>query len=270
MKHSIVTYLKGAAMGSADVVPGVSGGTIAFITGIYTRLIDGITHALSPQAFINDTVNHVKSIDWELFLPLGLGIATALLALSHVIQYLLSTYPSHLYAFFFGLILASAVYIYRAIDDDIADTISHVAWGTLTGIVIVGVEVANPSQSLTTLFVSGMLAITAMILPGISGAFILLMLDQYEHVIGLIATFDIIPLTVFTAGAITGIAAFAHLLHWLLHERRTATLGFLTGLMLGSLKLPYEQITVVNWHVVLIGAVGMAVVLGLHAFAEDT
>jgi len=231
-------------MGMADVVPGVSGGTIAFITGIYEELIASIgkidAKALrvlmkqGPIAFFH----HVNG---PFLLALGLGIATSIVSLSRLITYLLDTYPVQLWSFFFGLILASAFYIG-----------STVKWSRfkeylaliLGAIVAYFISVASPSGGdvgLVYVFFSASIAICAMILPGISGSFILLLLGSYTTVFGAIGHFTDDPavhapvIAAFGAGALIGLLSFAKLLNFLFSNYKTLTIAVLTGFMLGSL-----------------------------------
>jgi putative membrane protein len=237
-------FLKGLAMGMADVVPGVSGGTIAFITGIYEELIASIgkidAKALrvltkqGPMAFF-------QHINGPFLLALGLGIAISIVSLSRLITYLLDTYPVQVWSFFFGLILASAVYIG-----------SKVKWShfkeylalIIGAIVAYLISIASPSGGevgLVYVFFSASIAICAMILPGISGSFILLLLGSYATVFGAIGHFADEPtvyapvIATFLAGALIGLLSFAKLLNYLFSNFKTLTIAVLTGFMLGSL-----------------------------------
>jgi putative membrane protein len=231
-------FLKGIAMGAADVVPGVSGGTIAFVTGIYTELLDSIKN-INLQAlktlFKDGPRAFWQSINGTFLLVLGSGILLALLSLARGIHYLLMNYPVWLWAFFFGLILASCWYIGKEIG----------RWGLAQlvllalGAVIAGfISTASPTSVTPTpliILLAGSIAICAMILPGISGSFILLLMGLYEPVLGAVRQLDIQLLGTFAVGAAIGLMAFSRLLSWLLHHYKDAMFALLTGFMAGSL-----------------------------------
>lgn len=260
---AVTTYLKGVAMGAADIIPGVSGGTIALITGIYTQLVDAVKHVVTPPTTVDGIYEYFEKIDYRFLLTLLAGIVTALLALSWFITYLIRTARSFVYAFFTGVILASAVYICK--DVDFEDSWDNLVTGALTGLVVTGIEVAAPQTSLIFLFVSGALAITAMILPGISGAFILVILGQYEPVLASVKQFQFLNLFVFGLGAIAGLAVFTHpLQHWL-HRNRDRALTFLTGMMLGAVKTLLAE-TFFSPVTAVAGLVGILVVYALHRY----
>ncbi len=253
-------------MGSADIIPGVSGGTIAFITGIYTRLVDGISYVadlFNPRNWedITDFDSHLENlrgIDWSLFVPLLFGIGVAFAVLSTVIAGLLKDFRLVTYSFFFGLILGSAVFLYQDLEKVDKYTILYSFSGILLGFLIVSINGLGASHSLSVLFFSGALAITAMILPGVSGAFILLILNQYEYVLEMINNFRMGEIAVFGIGAAIGLLSFSKLLHYLLHKYRNKTIGFLTGLMVGSLRLPAEVIWNGSWRESLMGVIMFA------------
>ncbi|MCB2388224.1 DUF368 domain-containing protein [Thalassolituus alkanivorans] len=231
-------FLKGIAMGAADVVPGVSGGTIAFVTGIYTELLDSIKN-INLQAlktlFKDGPRAFWQSINGTFLLVLGSGILLALLSLARGIHYLLMNYPVWLWAFFFGLILASCWHIGKEIG----------RWGLAQlvllalGAVIAGfISTASPTSVTPTpliILLAGSIAICAMILPGISGSFILLLMGLYEPVLGAVRQLDIQLLGTFAVGAAIGLMAFSRLLSWLLHHYKDAMFALLTGFMAGSL-----------------------------------
>ncbi|MDY6920483.1 MAG: DUF368 domain-containing protein [Pseudomonadota bacterium] len=255
LKASVLLFLKGMAMGAADIVPGVSGGTVAFITGIYEKLVDSIG-AIGPQT-IRVLLQQGPVAAWHSFngnflLLLFAGILTSVFTLSSLISGLLQQHPQLLWAFFFGLILASAVHIGRQIP----------RWGPATGVALVlgagiayGITTVSPQElPLTplTLFLAGSIAICAMVLPGVSGSFILLLLGMYGHVIGAVKGLQLGNLALFSAGCVLGLLLFTRLLSWLLHHYHALTLALLTGFMLGSLNKvwPWKQTltTRVNSH----------------------
>lgn len=235
---SLSIFLKGLAMGAADVVPGVSGGTIAFITGIYDPLINALKsfnlQALRTlkQAGIKGFLTHVHA---AFLVPLLLGIACAILTLAKGIHYLLLQYPEYVWAFFFGLIIASAGMIGRQITTrGMAQIVA-----LLCGIVIAAaISVATPTAIEPTpliVFGAGAIAICAMILPGISGSFLLLLMGLYEPIIGAIKSFELLTLGVFGCGAVVGILSFVRVLSFLLQRYHNTMLALLTGFMLGTL-----------------------------------
>lgn len=245
MKHFWL-FLKGIAMGAADVVPGVSGGTIAFVTGIYTELLDSIKsinlHALKtlfkegPRAFW-------QSINGTFLLVLGSGILLALLSLARGIHYLLMHYPVWLWAFFFGLIVASCWHIGKEIE---RWHLPQLALFALGAIVAGAISTASPTSISATpliILLAGSIAICAMILPGISGSFILLLMGLYEPVLGAVKQLDFQLLGTFALGAAFGLLAFSRLLSWLLHHYKSAMFALLTGFMAGSLLKvwPWKQ-----------------------------
>lgn len=245
-KEYLRLYFTGFAMGSADIIPGVSGGTIAFIMGIYTTLVDAI------KSFNLDAIRlavgrkfaaFVEHVSLRFLVALGLGILSAVLLLSNVLGSLLESQPTYVFAFFGGLVIASIV----AIMPDVkwtSLTLACLAVGTVLGFVITGLEALDPtrvSHDYITLFFSGSIAIVAMILPGISGSFILLVLGQYQYVLDSVRNRDILTLIVVALGCLVGIIAFSRVLSFLLHRVRAPTLAVLIGFMIGSLRELWEQ-----------------------------
>ena len=229
---------KGMAMGAADVVPGVSGGTIAFITGIYDRLLNALK-SVNPsllKVFSNEGFSGVwQRVDGTFLLCVFGGVLTSILSFAHVITWFLATYPEMLWSFFFGLILVSGLHMIRQVHQWHAGTIVML----LAGMVIAyAVGVLSPTslepEPLTLLF-AGAIAICAMILPGISGSFILLMMGLYGPVIDAVKNLDLVVLAIFGTGCIGGLLSFSHVLSWLLKRHRDLALSLLTGLMLGAL-----------------------------------
>jgi putative membrane protein len=231
-------FFRGLAMGAADVVPGVSGGTIAFITGIYGRLLDaisGVSPALLSTLRREGFAAAWKQLDGTFLLTLGSGILVAIASLAKVIHYLLMHHPIALWAFFFGLIIASCWHIGRTIQQWRWQELAAIALGT----VVAGwISMASPTEieaSLPVVFVAGSIAICAMILPGISGSFMLLLMGLYGPVMAAIKGLDLPLLGTFAAGALLGLLLFSRLLSWLLHHFESVVLALLTGFMVGSL-----------------------------------
>ena len=229
---------KGMAMGAADVVPGVSGGTIAFITGIYDRLLNALK-SVNPsllKVLSNEGFAGVwQRMDGTFLLCVFGGVLTSILSFAHVITWFLAVYPEMLWAFFFGLILVSGLHMIRQVNRWHSGTIAML----LVGVVIAyAVGVLSPTSlepEPLTLFFAGAIAICAMILPGISGSFILLMMGLYGPVIDAVKNLDLVVLAIFGSGCIGGLLSFSHVLSWLLKKHRDLALSLLTGLMLGAL-----------------------------------
>jgi putative membrane protein len=247
-KDYLLLVLKGMGMGASDVVPGVSGGTIAFITGIYEELINSIKsinlHAL--KLFFSGKFSEFwKSINGTFLISVLLGIAISVFSLAKLLEYLLINYPILVWSFFFGLIVASAIYVSRAIKKWNAGTIIT----GIAGIVIAYfITVISPSEANATwwfIFVSGAIAICAMILPGISGSFILVLLGMYTFILSAVGDLNIAVLLVFLAGAAVGIIAFSNVLSWLLKKFHDLTIALLAGFMVGSLNKvwPWKDVT---------------------------
>ena len=222
-------------MGAADVIPGVSGGTIAFMTGIYEELIGSI-NAIDTYAVKMLFTGRLKAFWKHINLVcVFAGILLSVLSLAKLMQFLLSTYPIQTWAFFFGLIVASSIFILRGVKDWNFKDVIFLAAGTVLGIVVCTLSPTQTPDGLWFIFLSGSIAICAMILPGISGSFILLILGKYEYIMNAIVDMDIAVLAVFATGAAAGILAFSKFLHWLLARYHRQTLVVLAGFIIGSL-----------------------------------
>jgi len=239
IKDYLLLTVRGLAMGAADVVPGVSGGTIAFVTGIYEELINSI------KSFNLEAVNVLfkkgiapfwKHINGNFLLSVGTGIILSVLTLAKVMQELLVSAPILLWSFFFGLIIGSAVTIAQKIKKWNPTNIICSILGTIIAYYITAMSPASTPEDFWFIILCGSIAICAMILPGISGAFILLMFSKYEFVLNAISSmkFDIIVL--FGIGAAGGIIAFSNVLSWLLKKWHDATTAILMGFMIGALN----------------------------------
>ena len=249
-KEIFLIFLRGLFMGSADIIPGVSGGTIALITGIYERLIYAISSIkfsfLKPllSCDFTDFKNKlIEEIDFELFIPLFLGIGIAFITLAKVISYLLDTQTAYTFSFFLGLILASAYILYTKLENISLKLIAITAIGIILSYIFVGLNPIATNHSLIVIFISGLIAICAMILPGISGSFLLLLLGQYQYMLNALNSRNLIEIIVFCIGAVIGILGFSKLLNYLLERYESATMAFLIGIMLGTLRLPIIKIT---------------------------
>ncbi len=239
MKDYLLIAFKGMGMGAADVVPGVSGGTIAFITGIYEELINSIK-SINGNAvkllFQFKFKEFWQAINGNFLLALIFGIFLSFLSLAKLIKYFLAEQPILIWSFFFGLIVASAIVIARKITEWKLRTIIAMLIGIGIAYMVTVVTPAETPTSYWFLFLSGALAICAMILPGISGAFILLLLGKYEYILNAISSFKLDVVAVVGAGAVIGLLSFSNLLSWLLKKYHNMTIGLLSGFMIGSLN----------------------------------
>lgn len=242
-------FIRGLFMGSADIVPGVSGGTIALITGIYERLVTAISNIklrwIKPLIHLNknEFISELKAdIDFSFFIPLILGIGIAFLSLSKVIGYCLDVYTAYTFAFFLGLIIASAYILFTQIKEiNIVNIFLIVIFAVLTWI-FVGLNPIAANHSIPIIFLSAVIAICAMILPGISGSFILLLLGQYEYMLGALSSFKIVDIVVFVLGAIIGLLGFSRFVKYAIENYRAATIASLMGIMIGTIRLPCQNI----------------------------
>lgn len=244
-------FLKGMAMGAADVVPGVSGGTIAFITGIYDRLLAAIS-ACTPDKllwFARGRGREIwRAIDGGFLVTLLAGIMVSIGTLASAISYLLEVHPELIWSFFFGLILVSVFLVGREIRNWNLWTLLMLVMGAAGAYII---TVAAPVQwpvNPPMVFLAGAIAICAMILPGISGSFILLLLGMYAAILDAVRSFEVGLLLIFAGGCLVGLLSFSRLLTWLLQHARSATLALLTGLMVGSLNKVWPWKETLSWR----------------------
>ncbi len=245
MKKHLLLYLKGMAMGAADVVPGVSGGTIAFISGIYGQLLEAL--ARMPQGIVWLLRGRVREA-WALvhanfLLVLLAGIATSILSLARVITWLLEHQPIPLWSFFFGLIMVSCWMVGRTIKRWGAGSMATFAIGVICAWYITVAAPLNWGQDYASLFMAGAIAICAMILPGVSGSFLLLMMGLYHFVLDAVKGFELDIIAIFALGCVFGLLGFARILKAALDRYHDLTLALLTGFMLGSLNKvwPWKQ-----------------------------
>ncbi len=270
IREWVVVYFKGFCMGMADAVPGVSGGTIALITGIYERLIAAIT-AIEPDRILQVLAGvrprdrgaaweALREMDFFFLVSLGVGIVTAVVAVTGAVEYAVHAYPVPTFGFFFGLIAASALVLYDTVSLDTPGRIAAAILGFSLAFVVSGEAAAGLDHSLPVVFFAGSIAVSAMILPGVSGSLILLILGQYtfmtetlsrvrEGVTGLVrggdlaAVFDPgVTAAVFVAGAVVGLFTIAHAVRYALEHAREATLAFLVALIVGALRAPLLRI----------------------------
>lgn len=251
MNKNVLLYAKGIAMGAADVVPGVSGGTVAFISGIYDELLRSIASLPHAAGLLlrGRVVAAWQTANAQFLLVLLAGIVTSVASLARLITYLLEHQPIPVWSFFFGLILVSSHIVAR--------DIQRWNWSRGAGFLLGAafaywITVAAPVQWGTdplSIFLAGAIAICAMILPGISGSFILVLLGLYPFILGAVKSLDLAVLGLFASGCLVGIVGFAGILRWLLVRWRDLGLAFLTGLMLGSLNKIWPWKETLSWRV---------------------
>ncbi|MBP1985601.1 DUF368 domain-containing protein [Halolamina salifodinae] len=267
-RETLGVYLRGVAMGAADAVPGVSGGTIALLTGIYPRLIAAVT-AVEPDRIFRvlglpirarrtDAVDAFREMDGLFLAALGLGIVSAIVTVSRVLEHAMEVYPAATFGGFFGLIGASAWLLRRQMRFDTRGRRAAAASGFLVAFLLSGQAEGALGHSLPVTFLAGSIAVSAMILPGVSGSLLLLLIGQYEYMIGELSAFvdDLIAfasgetlavppgsatIVTFVAGALVGLFTVAHGVRWALDNWKDATMTFLVALVVGALRAPVIQ-----------------------------
>lgn len=300
-KDYFIISLKGMAMGAADVVPGVSGGTIAFISGIYEELLESIS-AVKISLFKKIKEEGFKAVwnevNGNFLLALIVGIFLSVFSLAKLIGGLLETQPILVWSFFFGLVLASILYVGKQIESWNFKTVLVLLIGAFIAYYITTLKpVVSDEVSLGYIFMSGALAICAMILPGISGAFILVILGAYKAVLDAIEDRDIKVLLTFAIGAVVGILSFSKVLKWLFGNYHNLTLAALAGFILGSLnkiwpwkhaltfrtnshgeQVPFNEVSVLPWNyegdaqllfAIVLAVVGFGLILLLESMATQ-
>jgi putative membrane protein len=239
---AIVQVVRGFCMGAADVVPGVSGGTIALVLGIYTQLIDAVregARALGRFAKLDlrGGIEVLRTVPWGFLIPLLAGIGLAILSLAHTIERLLDEEPVRMAGLFLGLVVGSIVVTLELVKRDRQRMLTLGAAAVVTFLVLGLRSGPAADPSLGFVFVAGAVAICAMILPGVSGSFLLLMLGMYDYVLEAVNDRDLAVLGVFLVGAVLGLALFSSALHWALHQHPDTVMAGLVGLMIGSLRV---------------------------------
>lgn len=250
MREIPFTLLRGFVMGAADIVPGVSGGTVALVFAIYHRLIEAVrTGSTALGRFLKldlrGGIESLRSVEWSFFLPLVVGIGAAVVVMSGVIESALTDYPVEMAGLFLGLVAGSVVVAWQLLERrDLARLGVLVAVGAVTWVVLglrEGTSDASVSQvsdpALWTYFAAGAVAICAMILPGISGSFILVMLGMYGPVLAAVNDRNLLPVALVALGCVVGLALFSQVLHWALAEHYDSMMAAMIGLMLGSLRV---------------------------------
>jgi len=288
---------RGFAMGASDIVPGVSGGTMALILGIYEELINSIKAVLNRDAIRLalgfKIAQALELVPWKFLASVAGGIFLAIFTMSYFLEWVLERYPSLLWAFFFGLVLASVFTVSRQVQRWGVGPALGVAMGAVGAYLIVGLVPTQTPDTWWFLFLSGTIAICAMVLPGVSGAFILVLLGKYQFLLSAVTSRDIVPLALVVAGAGVGIVTFAQVLSWLFKRYHDSTVAVLTGMLIGSLRkiwpwketietmldrhgkeIPIRQVNILpvafDGQVVAaiaLAAIGCALIVGLNAYA---
>jgi len=247
MKEYVGLFFKGVAMGAANVIPGVSGGTIALITGIFEKLIHSIKSidiVALKFLFSGKLKQFVDRVNLYFLVAVFLGIAVSILTLAKLLGFLFENYPVLIWSYFFGLILASVYFVGRRINKITIGVVVAFIVGTAIALVITLLSPATPNGDFYYLFLCGIVAICSMILPGLSGSFVLILMGNYELVfIKAVNDFDVKILGPVVLGSIVGLIAFSHLLSWIFHRFKEVTISLLTGFILGSLSIlwPWKE-----------------------------
>ena len=241
------TFLRGMAMGSADIVPGVSGGTVALVLAIYHRLIVAIRTGSSALGHllkldVRGAVERLRAVEWVFLVPLGLGILTAVLVLAATIEHQLEEHPVQMAGLFLGLVAGATVVATGLLTRrDAREWLLIVASGTsfflLLGLTDTGAGTAGVTPPMWAFLLSGAVAICAMILPGVSGSFLLVAMGMYAPVLAAVTGRDFVSLSVFLLGCVVGLALFSQLLHWALAEHYDTVMALMIGLLVGSLRI---------------------------------
>ena len=228
-------------MGAANVIPGVSGGTIALITGIFERLINAIKSFDATAVkllFKGEFKALLKHIDFNFLLAVGVGVAISILSIARLFDYLFESYPVYIWSFFFGLILASVYFVGKEVGQWKISNVIIFAIGAAIAISISVLSPANPNDSILYLFVCGIVGACSMILPGLSGSFVLILMGNYQLImIDAVNNLDLAILLPVAVGAAVGLLAFSYILSWVFKKFRGETLSLLSGFILGSLLI---------------------------------
>ena len=247
IRYYFALFFKGIGMGAANVIPGVSGGTIALITGIFEELIDSIK-SFDLQAlkffFTGKFKQFADHVNLDFLIALFLGIGVSIISIAKLFEYLFINYPVYIWAFFFGLILASVYFVGKTINKWNRSVIIAFVIGTVLALIITFLNPATENENVFYLFICGIIAVCSMILPGLSGSFILILLGNYELVmIHAVSNFRVNILIPVAFGAAVGLIAFSHFLSWIFKKFRNETISILTGFILGSLAIlwPWKE-----------------------------
>lgn len=239
LNNRSILFLKGMAMGISDLIPGISGGTIALLLGIYKEFISSLK-SINYKSFIYLIRLDFKKLNNQLnlcfLLPVFFGILSSIFIFSSLISFLLLDYKVLLFSFFFGLIFFSSIRLISSLKPNLTLDFLIVFVGLVIGLSFFFVSSLSTSNSIFSIFLAGFIAISAMLLPGISGSYILLILGKYEFMLDSISSFNWINILIFSLGAIAGILSFSKMIHYLLKNYYRSTIFFLSGLMMGALN----------------------------------
>ena len=285
LKDYVGLAARGFAMGASDIVPGVSGGTMALILGIYEELIQSIRAVLNPEAIKLLLRFKIKQaldlLPWKFLVSVALGIFLAVFSMSYALEWVLDRYPSLLWAFFFGLVAASILMVGKKVQKWGVMPVLAIVVGAVGAYTVVGLVPIETPNTWWFWFLSGVIAISAMVLPGVSGAFILVLLGKYKGLLSAVTNQDFVTLFLVVAGAGVGIVSVAQVLGWLFKRYHDTTVAFLAGMLIGSLRKvwPWKESldSVKNvlppsftWGVVLavlLLVAGFALISGLNLWA---
>ena len=238
-KDYLLLYAKGLGVGAVDLVPGVSGGTIAFITGIYEELIDSLRSLTFKNAkllFSGKPSAFWSAVNGNFLLVLALGIGTSIVSLVKVVLYVINNHPIATWSFFFGLILVSTFSILKSVRKFSIPLLICFCVGAVTAYLITAMSASQTPNDLWFIFICGSLAVCALMLPGTSGSFVLLLMGKYQYILDAINDLKISILAVFAGGAVVGLLSFSHFLSWLLRKYHDVTIALLSGFLFGSLN----------------------------------
>ena len=247
IKEDIINGLKGIAIGTANVIPGVSGATLAIITGVFERLVNAVKSVdiTAIRLFFTGKIKKFAAhVDLRFLTALLAGVAVAIITLARIFEFLFEKYPVYIWAYFFGLILASIYFVGRTVKKWNPANIALFAGGTAFAVALTLFNPAVENSNMLYVFICGVIAICSMILPGISGSFILILMGNYTLLIKSINSLDLAVLIPFALGCGIGLLGFAHILSWILKKFRDGTIATLTGFICGSLLIiwPWKKI----------------------------
>lgn len=239
IKNHLLLFLKGIAMGVSDLIPGISGGTVALLLGIYKNLIKSLKSINKKTLFYFLTLNYNRlshQLNFKFLIPVFFGIMTSIIFFSKIISFLITDHKILLFSFFFGLIFFSSLKIIYDLKPKSLKNYLIIILGFSFGFFISLINPINTSDSFLSIFLSGFIAISAMLLPGISGSYILLIIGKYEFMLESISNLYLENILIFSIGALLGILSFSKIIYWLLNKYYNTTIFFLSGLMLGALN----------------------------------
>lgn len=249
MSQQLSVFLKGLAMGAANVIPGVSGGTIALITGIYERLINAIKSCdiRAAKLVLSGNIKQAwQHMDGQWLFILMAGVFASIISLAKLFEFLLQHYERYTMAFFFGLILLSILYVARGVKRWSASALCSLLLGTVIAVSIATLAPASENDNMLYVFICGVVAISSMILPGLSGSFVLILMGNYALVLSSISTFSLGVLVPLALGCAFGLIAFSHILAWVFKRHANQTLALMTGFVIGSLVVIWPWKTAIT------------------------